>query len=484
MRLFAPALAFVDIETTGMTAAADAITEIAIVRVDADTSGLNPPTVTEWSTLIRPAMSIPPAIQALTGITDAMVRDAPLFAAIADEVAARIGGALFVAHNARFDYGFLKHAFARLDRSFSARVLCTVRLSRRLFPDARGHSLDALIARHDLPVQGRHRALGDARALWTFTQALYRELAPDTIDDAARRVCRTPSLPPQLPPDALAALPESPGVYFFYGLNALPLYIGKSRNLRERVGAHFSSDYRSQTDLRLSAELRRIEFEETAGEIGALLRESVLVKTLLPAHNRALRRKTDSGVLELAGAGKPPRFVVAQGIEPARLAGAYGPFSSRRQARETLRKLAAEHHLCWTALGLEKRAGPCFARQVKRCAGACEGVESADAHHARLVAALAPYAVPDWPYPGLVALREAATIGDRVDLHVLRDWCWLGTARDEGELGRLVDAPPRVEFDADIARLLIRTLRRGRHRIVRLDPGSSQAKSIELPIEA
>jgi DNA polymerase III subunit epsilon len=468
MRLFAPALVYVDIETTGMTAAADAITEIAIVRVDADPTGLAAPTVTEWSTLVRPATPIPPAIQALTGITEVMVRDAPPFAAIADEVAARVGDALFVAHNARFDYGFLKHAFARLDRSFAARVLCTVRLSRRLYPDARGHSLDALIARHDLQVDGRHRALGDARALWSFTQALYREFTPALIDDAVRRVLRTPSLPPQLPPDAIAALPESPGVYLFYGLNALPLYIGKSRNLRERVGAHFSSDYRSAIDLRLSAELRRIEFEETAGEIGALLRESVLVKTLSPAHNRALRRKAESGVLELAGAGAPPHFVAAQGVEPGQLSGRYGPFSSRRQARETLRELAADHRLCWKALGLEKRAGPCFARQVQRCAGACVGAEPAADHHTRLVAALAPYAVPRWPYPGLVALREAAAFGHRVDLHVLRDWCWLGTARDEGELGRLVEAPPRVEFDADIARLLIRTLQRGRHEIVRL----------------
>jgi DNA polymerase III subunit epsilon len=475
MRLFAPALAFVDIETTGtsprcapMSAPADAITEIAIVRVDADPRGLAAPTVTEWSTLVRPAMRIPAAIQALTGITDAMVRDAPPFAAIADEVAARIGDALFVAHNARFDYGFIKHAFARLERSFGARVLCTVRLSRLLHPDACGHSLDALIARHDLEVDGRHRALGDARALWSFVQALYREFAPEAIADAVRRVCRTPSLPPQLPPDALAGLPEAPGVYLFYGLNALPLYIGKSRNLRERVGAHFSSDHRSATDLRLSAELQRIEFEETAGEIGALLRESVLIKTLSPAHNRALRRKSEAGVLELAGVGEPPRFVVARGVEPAQLAGRYGPFSSRRQARETLRELAAQHRLCWKALGLEKRAGPCFARQVQRCAGACVDAESAKAHHARLIAALAPYAVPDWPFPGLVALREVAAFGDRVDLHVLRHWCWLGTARDEGELGRLLEAPPRVEFDADIARLLMRTLKRGRHELIAL----------------
>jgi len=464
MNLFAPALAFVDLETTGTAPASDAITEIGIVRVTADPAG-GAPSISEWSTLVNPGIPIPPAIQALTGITNAMVRDAPAFDTVAGEVAARTADALFIAHNARFDYGFLKHAFARIDRAFTARVLCTVKLSRRMFPEAERHSLDSLIERHRLPVDGRHRALGDARVLWAFVQALYGAFDAATIADTTRRVLRIPSLPPQLPADALDALPEAPGVYLFYGMNALPLYIGKSRNLRERVGAHFSSDYRSATDLRLSAEIRRIEFEETAGEIGALLRESALVKSMLPAHNHALRRKADSGLLELPGAPGPPRFHPAAGIEPGALAGRYGPFTSKRAARETLRHLSREHTLCWSALGLERRTGPCFARQVRRCAGACVAAESPEAHHARLRAALAPYAVPPWPYAGLAGLRERALVGARTDIHVLRDWCWLGTARDDGELIRLLAAPPRPIFDADIARLLIRALARGRHDV-------------------
>jgi DNA polymerase-3 subunit epsilon len=471
MRLFAPVLAFVDLETTGTGAATDGITEIGIVRVEADPPDMASPRVTEWSTLVNPGMPIPPEIQALTGITNAMVRDAPSFSQVADEVASRTAGAVFVAHNARFDYGFLKHAFAREQRAFSARVLCTVRLSRRLFPDEPRHNLDSVIARHDLPVAGRHRALGDARVLWTFLQALYRQLPAEVIEAAAKRVLKTPSLPPQLAPDALDTVPEAPGVYLFYGLNALPLYIGKSKNLRERVGAHFSSDYRSPTDLRLSTELQRIEFEETAGEIGALLREAALVKSLLPAHNHALRRKAESGVLELPAEPGPPGFVPAASVGPGELPGRFGPFSSKRQAREALRSLAGEHALCWKALGLEKRLGPCFARQVKRCAGACVGAESAGAHHQRLAAALAPLAIPQWPFPGLAAIRERSLLGDRVDLHVLRDWCWLGTARDDGELGRLVDAPPRPEFDADIARLLMRVFAKGEHEVLAL-PGA------------
>ena len=295
---------------------ADRITEVGIVRVDADARG-GPPRVHEWSSLVDPEVPIPAVIQALTGITDAMVAGAPTFSAIAADIEERLADCVFVAHNARFDHGFLKHSFARIGRPFSARPLCTVRLSRRLFPDVQGHGLDAVVARHGLTIAGRHRALGDARALWAFVEALYREVPADSIAEAVKRILRIPSLPPQLAPDALDRLPEAPGVYLFFGDNALPIYIGKARNLRERVAAHFSGDWRSETDLRLSQEIRRIEFEETAGELGALLREATLVKSLLPAHNRALRRKEEAGVLMLTDGGAP-RYLPATAIDRCR----------------------------------------------------------------------------------------------------------------------------------------------------------------------
>jgi DNA polymerase-3 subunit epsilon len=271
-----------------------------------------------------------------------------------------------------------------------------------------------------------------------------------------KRILKIPSLPPQLAPDALDAIPDAPGVYLFYGDNPLPLYIGKSTSLRERVAAHFSGDWRSETDLRLSAEIRRIEVEPTAGELGALLREATLVKARMPAHNKALRRKADAGVMRWEPA-REPAFVPAAAVDPAELARGYGPFSSRRAMRDFLVALAREHALCWNRLGLERRAGPCFARQVRRCAGACEGAESAEAHDARLAQALVAHAIPAWPFAGAALIREASGDGTRIDVHVLRDWCWLGTARDDGELAALCDAPPRPEFDPDVTKLLLRT---------------------------
>ncbi|HVO88660.1 MAG TPA: exonuclease domain-containing protein [Casimicrobiaceae bacterium] len=451
--MFPRPIAIVDLETTGTHAGGDRITEIGIVRAEPCDGSWH--CVDQWCSLVDPEMPIPPAIQVLTGITDAMVRGAPCFAALADEVAQRLADCVFVAHNARFDFAFLKNAFARLDRSFTARVLCTVRLSRRLFPEAEGHALDALIARHGLPTEQRHRALGDARAVWSFVQALYRELPGEQVDAAIKRILRIPSLPPRLPPDAIDALPESPGVYLFYGDNPLPLYIGKSINLRERVGAHFCSDWRSETDLRLSQEIRRIEHEPCAGELGALLREAALVKTLLPAHNRALRRKTEAGVLKLEGG--LPRFVCMHLLAAGELDHSHGPFASRAAARACLRDLARDHELCWLRIGLERRPqGPCFARQLKRCRGVCVGEESVADHDARLAAALAARAIPPWPWPGAALIRESSPEADRIDVHVIRQWSWQGTARDDEELQRLLEAPMRSEPDVDVTRLLLR----------------------------
>ncbi|MGZ5042934.1 MAG: GIY-YIG nuclease family protein, partial [Usitatibacter sp.] len=123
---------------------------------------------------------------------------------------------------------------------------------------------------------------------------LYREREGAEIEAAVKRLLKIPSLPPQLAPDALEGLPEGPGVYRFYGVNDLPLYIGKSVNLRDRIRSHFSGDYRSANDIRLSGEIQRIEVDETAGELGALLREARLVKELLPLHNHRLRRKLNA----------------------------------------------------------------------------------------------------------------------------------------------------------------------------------------------
>ena len=487
--MFAPAIAFIDLETTGTTATADRITEIGIVRVE------DGELAEEWSTLVNPGRPIPEEIQALTGITNAMVREAPTFAQLAGEVRERLEGHLFVAHNARFDYGFIKNEFRRLESAFTADVLCTVRLSRRMYPEAVGHGLDAVIARHGLedavaggapfdakglccprPGAGRHSALGDARVLWRFVQRLYREKELPDIEHAVRRILKIPSLPPQLPPDVLDKLPEGPGVYRFYGVNDLPLYIGKSVNLRDRVRSHFSSDYVTANDLRISSEIRRIEVEETAGEMGALLREARLVKELLPLHNQKLRRKRNTCFIRVPDLACAPEILFNKDIDweehyaQAARSGAslYGPFATKPGIRKLLEEIAGEHGLCWRLLGWEKRGGPCFARQVRKCRGACIGEESPQAHNLRLATALAPWRVADWPWRGRIAVRERSAESGREEAHVFDRWWHVGTARDEDELAGLAESRCGIEFDPDIYKIVHAFARKRRASVIEL----------------
>ena len=265
--------AFIDVETTGTKPLEDRVTEVAIIRFSANGN------VEAWQSLVNPGIPIPAEIQALTGITNAMVRDAPSYFDVREDVRRLLEGAVFVAHNARFDYGFIKNEFRRLGESFTADVLCTVRLSRKLYPDDDGHGLDAIISRHRLSGFNRHRAMGDTEATAAFVGKASDDHTPEALKLAVKSLLKTPSLPAHLPATALADIPDSPGVYLFYGVNDLPLYIGKAKHLRERIRAHFSSDHMTPNDIRLSQEMRRIEWLPTAGEFSALLLEAQLVRS-------------------------------------------------------------------------------------------------------------------------------------------------------------------------------------------------------------
>lgn len=451
---------FLDLETTGATATYDRITEVGLIEVD------HGEFVREWSTLVNPGIGIPPMIQALTGISNAMVATAPRFEDIAGELREAIEGRVLIAHNARFDYGFLKNEFRRLDISFSAPVLCTVKLSRKLFPQHARHNLDSLINRHNIQCDARHRALGDARVLWHLAQQWREDPGAAAVLEATAKLLKTATVPAGLPDTVFDSIPEGPGVYLFYGDNDVPLYVGKSISLRTRVMAHFSGDHRINKDMRIAAEVKRIDWIETAGELGALIEESRLVKKLFPVHNRQLRRASElcSWNWPADRHSEAPQLVSARDLPGGEFRDLYGLFRSRRSAIEALREIAVEHQLCQGLLGLDQRNGPCFAWQIKRCRGACAGMETPREHALRLAAALMKLRVRAWPFPGRIGVRETTADGERSELHVLDQWCHLGTVKSETELHALQETTQRPLFDLDTYRILNRFLLGGKHR--------------------
>src|SRR5260221_441124 len=470
--LFDAPLAIVDLETTGAHPAWDRVTEIAVVEIDGGD------VVSEWSTLLNPGTSIPPAIQALTGITNEMVAGAPAFEELAASLYERLAGRVFVAHNARFDYGFLRHAFERAGLHFQARTLCTVKLSRRLYPAYARHTWDSLIDRPHLTFDGdggaRHRALGDARAVWQFLRVAAEERGADSMQSALRQMAQLPALPAHIERATVDAIPESPGVYLFYGENGTPLYIGKSVALRSRVLQHFSADVHSPREAQIAREIRRIEWQRTCGELGALLLEARLVKQLLPVFNRQLRRAN-----ELCGFSfdsNQLKLITKEDINSETISLLCGVFRSKRAAMDALRGLADEHQLCLRALGFESSGkGACFRHQIRRCAGVCAGKESLQVHHARAAAALAGLKTAAWPWRGPIGIVEEDAEREAVEVHVVDHWCLLGTARSEAEVAELMESAPRPRFDLDHYKILARHLARGRAKPVelgtRISPG-------------
>ena len=461
-------LAFIDLETTGANPVLDRITEIGLIEI---VDGV----ATRWSTLVNPERAIPEFIQRLTGIRNEMVAGAPTFAQVAGELRERLSGKLFIAHNARFDYGFVKQEFQRLGQRFQADVLCTVRLSRKLFPEHHRHNLDSLIARHGLAADGRHRALADAELIWQFWQQVRERQPEETLLAAVQQQLHRPALPPHLDPTVLDDLPDGPGVYLVYGEGDLCLYVGKSVHLRQRVYAHFAAAVgntgREYKEMNLSQQVRRLDWRETVGEVGALLLESRLVKQLKPLHNRRLREHPEicAWRLEEVEPGDfRPRLVLAEEVDLGAGDDLYGPFNSKREANTALRKIAEAYKLCPTLLGLEKpnkTPRVCFTFQVQQCKGACQGREPRNLHSARLMSALAKLKIKPWPWPGPVGLIERDEFRDMEDVHVLAGWRYLGTAHDEAEIHELQEQAAHIPFDLDTYRLLKTHLAKGKLKV-------------------
>jgi DNA polymerase-3 subunit epsilon len=443
-------IAFIDLETTGTRPQKDRITDGEVMH---------------WSQLIHPGCRIPAYIQALTGIGDATVADAPRFEQIASRVLELLDGHLLVAHNAQFDVGFLKQGFKRAGLPFRPEVVCTVKLSRRFDPEHSHHNLDSLIRRHGLEVSQRHRALGDAELLWQLWKLWLSKQGISPLQDAVQAQLRRPSLPPHLSTEDLEDIPDAPGVYRFYGEQEELLYVGKSLHLRQRVLSHFSASGRDSKEFRLGQQTHRIDWQETAGELGALLLESHWIKTLQPIHNRRLRRQNHLCSWQLEGTaetGLAPKLVWAETLDLSGENDCFGLYGSHRQAKQSLAKVAEGHGLCTKVLGLESHQteGPCFAYQLHRCKGACVGEESPRQHSARLLLALAKIKLKTWPYPGAIGVVETSADGERRDIHLLKNWCHLGTAQSLEELRPLLAQADNAVFDRDSYHLLLNHLRK------------------------
>ena len=372
--------AIIDVETTGMGIQGNRITEIAILVHDGNK------VIEEYESLVNPECNIPHTITRLTGINDYMVAEAPKFYEIAKKIIELTTDCIFVAHNVNFDYNVIHKEFAELGFPFRRKKLCTVRLSRKLIPGLPSYSLGKLCSSVGIPLNDRHRAMGDTRA----TTILFEKLLSIDNDQSVfasflKPGSRQATLPPGLAKSIFDQLPERTGIYYFRDGKDDIIYVGKALNIKKRVLSHFYD--KKNREVAMCQQTVNITFEETGSELLALLLESSEIKRLYPVYNRAQRRNNEgygifsyedrSGLMHLAWNSLKN---IPQPITK---------FYNTTESRMFLEKICEKFELCPKYCHLQSNVNSCFHYQIKKCKGICRGEEAIASYNNRVSQAIA-----------------------------------------------------------------------------------------------
>ncbi|QDP73700.1 hypothetical protein FOG18_13645 (plasmid) [Legionella israelensis] len=426
--------AIVDIETTGVRILQDSIIEIAIKIID------DSEIRTSWHSLIKPPHPIPQSIQALTGITNEDVKHAPDFEELAPGLYELLSNKLFIAHNANFDYAFLQNAFKRTNLQFKATVLCTLKLSGKLYPEFNKHHLDALIKRHELKINQRHSAMEDVNAVHQFIEHCSVAFGNEKLNRQVKEIIQKPNLPSHLKTD-INRIPDTPGVYLFYeNTSKNPIYIGKSIHLKTRILSHFNEIKSNNKEFKICQRVKYIEWIETAGELSALLLESKLIKENMPIYNHRLRKVKQLSGFQLIHTNDYLQIKIVHLDEHSLLKNEdiYGAFKSKRQAESVLHELVRTHALCPKLCHLEKNQASCFAFQLKRCFGACIQLENPKTYNQRVEQSLSAFKKQIWPFTGPIAIKEFCHVNQKMAFHVIDQWRYLGSSEHPENMKQLI----------------------------------------------
>lgn len=372
--------AIVDIETTGTHAGYHAITEVGVVLHDGEKI------TGTWHSLVNPECEIPSFITQLTGIDDAMVADAPAFSDIAGELHGILHDRIFVAHNASFDYAFIKSGLEENGYEFRTKKLCTVRLSRKIFPGFRRYNLETVCRELGVSNASQHRAMGDAQATAeVFSLLLQRD--PAGVALFLKRNAREQHLPPNIAKSDIENLPGVCGVYYFLNEKGEVIYVGKAKHIKNRVLGHFTFADHHGRENALRNSIYGISYTPTGNELIALLLESEEIKRKFPRYNNA-QKLWDRNFCIF-------RYTDQQGYEHLaierynRKKNVVRVFPDYLSARNYLNDIVQIHRLCPKLCHLQTVKKACYNHASGLCAGACTGAEDFHAYNARVNEAIA-----------------------------------------------------------------------------------------------
>jgi DNA polymerase-3 subunit epsilon len=370
--------AIVDIETTGGHASANGITEIAICIHNGKK------VVERYETLINPQRDIPIYIQALTGISNEMVRNAPPFEDVAADIYHLLNGKIFVAHNVNFDHSFVKYHLTEAGYDLQCNKLCTVRLGRKILPGLPSYSLGKLCRSLGIDNESRHRAGGDADATAKLFSILLQNDKDGHITGALKQRSKEQVLPPNLDKSYIDKLPMMPGVYYFHDQKGKVIYVGKAKNIKKRVCSHFTGNNPSQQRQGFLKEIHSISSQECGTELIAFVLEAVEIKRLWPKFNRSLKRFEQGyalydyidqrGYVRLA-VDKHRKFQMP-----------LYTCNSLLEGYNLLNQLIESFDLCPKLCFVQKNSAECSGTYKENCA--CTGHMSPDEYNAKVEAAI------------------------------------------------------------------------------------------------
>lgn len=442
--------AIIDVETTGGVARYERITEIAIVLHDGEK------VVDTFSTLVNPERSIPWGITQLTGITNEMVSEAPKFFEIARKIVEMTENAVFVAHNASFDYSFIKEEFKRFGFEYSRKQLCTVRLARKTFPGLTSYSLSNLKKHFGISVARSHRALDDTLATVEVFERILAEQGGRGLKTFVNQGVREAKLPAGITLEILHGLPEACGVYYLHDERGEVLYVGKSLNIQKRLFEHFADMTPKGEKLRQG--VTSIGYEITGGELAALLLESAEIKRLQPRVNRALRTRTHAACIftYTDQQGYACLAIGKNTAQNAKKLQVMAEYPKLDHAKAHLMSLVRQYELCYRLSHLDASEKACFHYSIKQCHGACIGVESPADYNARVQEAFLQL---DKRLTGSFAVLEAGRNPEEKTLVVVQDGQYAGYTHIDAETGSvsvegLLDSLKPTGKDPDAHRII------------------------------
>lgn len=445
-------LNFLDLETTGLSYHRDRIIEIYIVKLK---NGIE---IDRFSTLVNPNILPDSRILALTNISLKDLKKSPEFKLIAKDVFDFINNEYIVAHNARFDHSFLKAELQREGLKFKSKYICTVKLSKNLYPQFQRHNLDSLITRLNIDAGERHRASYDTEVVRSFFYHSQEKFGDEEFGRALHLSTSRSSVNANFMKFDFTNIPESSGVYIFKTMQDYPVYVGMSKNLKHRVLDHFYANSKIEKEYKITSQSDIIEIIPTAGELGAALRESFLIKTLSPLHNRALRRR--SGLVKLkakmnTNGYKEVSFERDSSIDYSGSTDVIGIYGNKIMVKVLLKGLIYKYGLCPKLLSLEKGSGACFDYHLGKCSGACVGKIKSEDYNKTFDEAFKDYIIQSWPFKSAIILTEES---ENLKEELLFDkWIFLGSSLGKSDTS-LIDSNT---FNIDTYKILKRYLGRG-----------------------